>query len=171
MTEEDVAYRAAWLAKVKGRVQIDANDCWIWQGPLATNGYGQVTYKGRTRILSRCMYQVWHGVKLARLQYVCHSCDVKRCCNPAHLWVGNNGLNKKDETAKGKNYWANRTHCPRGHEYTQENTYVHEVRPGVFSRNCKACEVVRGRLKAGWTLEDAMKLPKVPSGYTREYVK
>lgn len=109
-----------------------------------------------------------HRVVLDRLQYVCHSCDVKLCCNPRHLWLGNNGLNKKDETSKGKNFWANRTHCPRGHEYNEANTYVREIRPGVISRNCKLCGRIRQRIKAGWPEDLAVMLVKVPHGYTRE---
>lgn len=32
---------------------------------------------------------------------------------------------------------ASRTHCPRGHEYTPENTYS---RPGTNWRECKQCK-------------------------------
>jgi len=158
------AYRTYWLDRVRAKCVVDENGCWVWQGSLHTNGYGQTSWQGRTGILSRFMYKVWHRVELQKRQYVCHSCDVKRCCNPDHLWLGDNGLNKKDETLKGKNFFAKKTHCPRGHEYNSENTHVHEVRPGVWSRGCKACSRVHQRLKLGWTLEEAMKTPVIPAG-------
>ena len=139
----DAAYHRQWLDRVVGRCVVDANGCWIWQGMKAHNGYGQTGYRAKTCILHRRLFQIVHGVTLKRREYVLHTCDVKLCCNPAHLWKGNNGLNKKDETAKGKNYWRNRTHCPHGHKYTPENTRLHECRPGVFSRGCITCERIR----------------------------
>jgi hypothetical protein len=35
-----------------------------------------------------------------------------------------------------------KTHCPYGHEYTPENTYV---RPGTKSRECITCRHIRRR--------------------------
>ena len=37
--------------------------------------------------------------------------------------------------------YANKTHCPSGHEYTEENTYRSPKRPGT--RHCKACARAR----------------------------
>lgn len=136
-------YDQWWMARVKSRCIVTETGCWLWQGTRWNNGYGMSTYRSKSVTLHRKMFEVAKGVKLGRWEYACHSCDVKLCCNPDHVWKGNNALNKKDETAKGKNYWANRTHCPKGHEYTPENTYVHECRPGVFSRGCKACMRLR----------------------------
>lgn len=165
---DDEEYRVYWIERVRARCTVDARGCWLWQGTLQQNGYGQTTYRSKNIILSRQMFQSWHKIALKRLEYICHTCDVKRCCNPDHLWLGSNGANVRDLTVKAKNYWANRTHCPRGHKYTSENTYIHEVRPGIMSRNCKLCARVRGRLKAGWTMEEAMAVPKIPAGYSKE---
>jgi hypothetical protein len=33
---------------------------------------------------------------------VCHSCDVRACCNPDHLWLGTQSDNIKDAIAKGR---------------------------------------------------------------------
>lgn len=45
-----------------------------------------------------------------------------------------NGL---DTVRQGTNFFANRTHCPKGHEYTPENTKVIPSRP--TARFCRAC--------------------------------
>jgi hypothetical protein len=36
-----------------------------------------------------------------------------------------------------------KTHCPQGHEYTEENIYYNPSRPGV--RHCKACRTAHDR--------------------------
>ena len=40
-----------------------------------------------------------------------------------------------------------RTHCPRGHELTEGNTYVNLLKSGAVSRQCKTC--VKHRAKHG----------------------
>jgi hypothetical protein len=44
-----------------------------------------------------------------------------------------------------------KTHCPRGHEYSAENTQIYINRRGAMQRNCIACERVRTqrRVEAG----------------------
>jgi hypothetical protein len=45
-------------------------------------------------------------------------------------------------SAKGRK--VDRTHCPRGHEYTLENTYIARKPDGSFrSRHCKRCAAIR----------------------------
>lgn len=141
----DEVYLSRWIARVKARCVIDARTgCWLWQGFIHPRGYGQTHFRGRGNVhIHRAMYMAVHGVSLAFEQQVCHSCDVRRCCNPDHLWLGTNKDNHRDKNAKGRNYFANQTHCWRGHEFTPENTRRYESRPGVISRSCVTCERIR----------------------------
>lgn len=41
-----------------------------------------------------------------------------------------------DQVAHGSHYYANRTHCPREHPYTPDNTYVI---PSTGGRMCRTC--------------------------------
>jgi hypothetical protein len=45
----------------------------------------------------------------------------------------------KDVVDRGRHFYANKTHCPRGHEYDEANTYH---KPNG-SRECRACRKAR----------------------------
>ena len=45
--------------------------------------------------------------------------------------------NQQDIIRHGHNRQKNKTHCPKGHEYTAENTYMIPSRPG--HRYCREC--------------------------------
>lgn len=136
-------YDQWWIARIKARCVIDGNGCWIWQGQKTYNGYGQTSYRSKTLILHRKMFQVAKGVTLGRWEYACHSCDVKLCCNPDHLWKGTPLDNQVDCVMKRRNGEQKVTHCPQGHEYTPENTYIHAAKSGRPARNCRACMRMR----------------------------
>lgn len=141
----DATYNANWLARIKAKTVVSERGCWLYQGYLHTRGYGQDAYRGKSVKVHRKTYELIHGVTLTRDQYVCHSCDVKRCCNPDHLWLGDTSSNMLDFVVKGKHYWRNKTHCPKGHEYTPENTYVRPASAGqrAGSRACRECTRIR----------------------------
>lgn len=54
-----------------------------------------------------------------------------------NLEYGTARENRLDTIRHGRHRNVNKTHCPRGHEYTHENTYVLPSRP--TARYCRAC--------------------------------
>jgi len=76
--------------------------CWLWTGAKVHNGYGHIS-DGRGRLIAthRAAYQVWVGQIPDGLN-VLHRCDVRACCNPAHLWIGTQSENLFDAGAKGR---------------------------------------------------------------------
>lgn len=152
-------YDRHWIARHKARCTIDSNGCWIWTGFKFAKGYGGTSYRNKGERVHRAMYQAFHGVTLATNQFVCHSCDVRACCNPDHLWLGDAHANNTDASQKGRHFEGKKTHCERGHEFTPDNTYMKNG-----SRCCKACARGRQRIKAGWPVDKAYVAPVVPHG-------
>jgi hypothetical protein len=164
---EQSAYDARWVSRVKTRCVIDEKGCWLWQGFITAGGYGGSTYRGRQTRVHRAMYQAFHGVTFPRKPQtsICHTCDVRHCCNPDHLWAGSQSQNIRDSVIKGRHQEISKTHCERGHEFTVENTAYRKGREGRPTRCCKACSRGRQRVRWGWPPEIAYQLPVQPLGY------
>lgn len=118
------------------KVRITAK-CWEWKGSLKPNGYGQVSFNGKpisTHIASLMLI----GVEVAKEHCVDHICKNRKCVRVPHLRVvtrRENAVFNSDSTA-AKN--ALKTHCPKGHPYNKENTYVRVDRKWPH-RRCRAC--------------------------------
>lgn len=72
----------------------------------------------------------------------CHRNDVANDNRLANLYWGTRADNMQDRLRNGGNPFVKRTHCPRGHEYTPENTRVYNG-----CRSCKECQRIRVRLR------------------------
>lgn len=116
--------------------------CWLWTGAIKENGYGVFGVANRNAHAHRWAYENTVGPIPTGLD-LDHLCRVRHCVNPAHL----EPVTRKVNLNRGRNYYRERTHCIRGHEFTPENT-----RRVGRHRWCRACDRERGRqkrLKAG----------------------
>jgi len=114
--------------------------CWIWRGYLQ-NGYGYFA-AGETRKWTRASgyaYRLLVGPVPDGL-VLDHLCKNPPCVNPAHLEPVTQQINVlRSEGRAAKN--AGKTHCPAGHEYTPENTYISKQR----TRGCVICRRQRSQ--------------------------
>ncbi len=126
--------------------------CWEYTGAMDSKGYGSIGTGGRSKAdrAHRVSWRLHHG-EIPAGMYVCHRCDNPPCCNPAHLFLGTVQDNNADREAKGRNRidvaisaYARKaraaTHCKRGHEFTEANTYWHREK-----RNCRNCRAAQMR--------------------------
>lgn len=121
-----------------GHRKIDPETgCWRTVGFIAPNGYGRITIHSKTYNIHRVSASVFLRLDLKdELTQVNHkkSCPYKDCFNPEHLYIGNQAENVRDSVRQKTHKEARKTHCPRGHEYTLENTLLR-----YFKRYCRAC--------------------------------
>ena len=122
------------LRWVADRVTVDPDGCWIWNGSKTSGGYGKYTARGKSRSAHRGVYELLVGPIPDGMQ-LDHLCRVRACVNPLHL----EPVTQRENLLRGETLAARHaavTECPRGHAYTEDNTYYRSDRTG---RDCKAC--------------------------------
>ncbi len=100
-TALDKLLREGLRQKLERKKTIDENGCWIWPEGIDTQGYGQMRVFGVLVRVSRISYQLYKGA-ITDGKFVCHTCDVRACINPAHLWLGTASDNMQDMIKKGR---------------------------------------------------------------------
>jgi hypothetical protein len=88
--------------KVKKRAS-----CWIWQGATNSTGYGTLTFHGKAAtahrvaaFLSGLVLEISAPKNRRGSGFILHTCDNRRCCNPAHMRVGTYAENQLEAYAR-----------------------------------------------------------------------
>lgn len=75
--------------------------CWLWKASIDRHGYGRALIDGKRVGAHRAAWALFKGEIPAGMQ-VLHRCDVPRCVNPEHLFLGTGFDNMQDMIAKGR---------------------------------------------------------------------
>ncbi len=108
-------------------VEIRGEDeCWPWKGPLQRKGYPSFSYQGKRYRGNRVAFEIGHAKELGEL-YALHDCDNPWCCNPKHLHAGDNTMNLREMTERGRRRSGSCPGTKNGRALINE-TMVREIR-------------------------------------------
>jgi len=75
--------------------------CILWNGHIDMRGYGRFRWEKQAIGAHRGAWLIAHG-SIADGAQVLHKCDVKRCVNVEHLFLGTHADNMWDKASKGR---------------------------------------------------------------------
>lgn len=85
-----------FVEKYRDKIVVSDDGCWLWQGYTNNRGYGMITLNDRKQLNHRVVMGDPDD------KQVNHHCDVKRCCNPDHLYIGTQSENIQDAIDRGQ---------------------------------------------------------------------
>lgn len=124
--------------RLLSQVTVTAEGCWLWTGHRTASGYGLIRLDGQRERVHRVSYEAFVG-PIPEGLVTDHLCRTPLCINPSHLEPVTNQENLRRGLSSNQN--RAKTHCPRGHAYTPENTY--RWRSGF--RECVICHRAKKR--------------------------
>lgn len=150
-----IADPSRFWSKVQPEGDGGVDNCWLWVGQLNANGYGvfKTGGPGSATGAHRVAYELMVDNIPEGLQ-IDHLCRTTSCVNPWHLEPVTAQVNVARSTAgsAARARQQAKTHCPKGHEYTEANVLVKKTNYGGTSRGCRACNnagVARRRARRG----------------------
>lgn len=78
-------------------------ECYLFHGRTAGDGYGTVSYQGKSVYIHRLVYKYVFGEDP---EIVRHSCDTPNCWNPDHLNDGTHADNVYDKVIKMRHHFG-----------------------------------------------------------------
>lgn len=114
--------------------------CWLWTAGVWGRGYGAFSFRGSQIKSHRLSFLLCDPIP-SETPFVLHSCDVRLCCNPTHLFLGTYADNAADMCIKGRHKTT------RGDEHYSRTNPEKTARGNRLPQAKLTAEIVR-RIKA-----------------------
>jgi hypothetical protein len=132
---------------------IKSDGCWEWTSATWGSGYGFFWVGGvkRNEYAHRLSWEWANWQPVPEGMVVMHSCDNKKCVNPAHLSIGTNQDNKADSVRKRRHAFGERN--GGGGKLTRSDADAIRASKGVLRRKELATRygVHEGTIKSIWS--------------------
>lgn len=116
--------------------------CWRWPYSHRRTDLRPTLHR---RYVYRLLYEIAAAERLPARTVLHHTCGNAWCINPWHLAPMEQSAHMVTHGRGGDWGQAAKTHCPRGHEYDQDNTYHYtRTRNGKTNRerHCRKCALI-----------------------------
>jgi len=81
------------------------DECWLWTASGYMNGYGKMNLSFGDWFMTTGAHRISYAIHFGSIpknRYVLHKCDVRRCVNPNHFFIGDALDNARDKIKKGR---------------------------------------------------------------------
>jgi len=123
-------------------IEGEESECWLWLAACRKEGYGSIR-NGRCMTRAHRLSWVIHNERpVPTGMHVLHTCDVRACVNPSHLYIGTNADNIADKVRRGRSSWPRPERRLEGHPLAKlTHEKVAEMRSMATGRRGEGVEL------------------------------
>ena len=127
--------------------EIQPTGCIISSLSKNSRGYAnkrlRINGEWKTFTVHRLVLEHSLGRQIRPEYFACHTCDVRNCINPNHLWEGSRLENSQDRFKKGRIKDVGSTSAPTPQKQLRGREIIPGIRVQIQPNGCRVCTLVK----------------------------
>jgi hypothetical protein len=127
--------------------EIQPTGCMLSSRAKNSRGYAtkrlRINGEGKTLTFHRLVLEHSLGWQLRPEYFACHTCDVRNCINPNHLWSGSRVGNSQDRFKKGRIKDVGSTSAPTPQKQLRGIEIIPGIRAQIQPNGCMICTLAK----------------------------